>query len=146
MRVFQDSDLTSAKVEPKQKQRTIIRVVFFGLLFFFFFFEGLYNALYHFSLLCQCMLFVYPAACSDAAGAPWDRMTQVVTCSCLALEQRGELKFVVCSLVEALSVLSAFQASSDLFLSSQGVCEETCIGRQGRREACRAIPGAQNWC
>lgn len=67
-------------------------------------------------------MFVYPAACWDVAASPWDRMTLVVTCSCLAVEQRGELKFVVCSLVEALLGLCNFQASSGLLLSSQGVC------------------------
>lgn len=49
-------------------------------------------------------------------------MTVVGTCSCLALEQRGELKFVVCSLVEALFEPCAFRASSGLFLLSQVVC------------------------
>lgn len=87
------------------------------------FLEELYNALGHFSLLCQYMLlFVYAVACWDVAAFPWGGMTVVVTCSLLALEQRGELKFVVCSLVEALFEPCAFQASSGLFLSSQGVC------------------------
>lgn len=66
----------------------------------------------------------------------------VGTCSCLALEQRGELKFVVCSLVEALFEPCAFQASSGLFLLSQVVCvfKETSVGRQDCRETCRAVP------
>lgn len=65
---------------------------------------------------------MYSAACWEVAASPWDKMTLVFTCSCLALEQREELKFVVCSLLEALFELCTFQASSGLLLSSQGVC------------------------
>lgn len=88
------------------------------------------------------LLFVYSAACWEVAASPWDKMTLVCTCSCLALEQREEVKFVVCSLLEALFELCTFQASSGLLLSSQGVCvfEETCIDRQDCRETCRAVP------
>lgn len=51
------------------------------------------------------LLFVYPAELLPdgmAAACPSGGMTLVVTCCFLVAEQRGELKFVVCSLLEAL--------------------------------------------